>query len=67
MKSLIISTNLMYLSTLFKSKFKHCLLQQNRLHTLPVPLPVPVKIYSNADADKERVIKENKGKSGIYC
>jgi len=27
---------------------------------------VPAKVYSNADLDKERVIKENRGKSGIY-
>lgn len=67
MKSLIIYTNLMYLSILFKSKIKHCLLQQKRFHTLPAPLPVPVKTYSNGDVDKERIIKENKGKSGAYC
>jgi hypothetical protein len=33
------------------------------LHTLPV---VPVVVYSNSDADKERVTKENKGRSGVY-
>jgi len=27
---------------------------------------VPVVVYSNPDLDKEKVIKENKGKSGVY-
>lgn len=27
---------------------------------------LPVKIYSNADLDKQAIITENKGKSGIY-
>jgi hypothetical protein len=27
---------------------------------------VPVKVYSNPDVDKEKVIEENKWKSGIY-
>jgi hypothetical protein len=27
---------------------------------------VPVVTYSNAAADKSRVLKENKGKSGVY-
>jgi hypothetical protein len=27
---------------------------------------VPVKIYLNADLDKQSIITENKGKSGIY-
>lgn len=27
---------------------------------------VPVKIYRNADLDKLRIIKENKGKGGVY-
>jgi hypothetical protein len=27
---------------------------------------VPVKVYSNPDIDKEKVIEENKGKSGVY-
>jgi hypothetical protein len=27
---------------------------------------VPVKIYDNADVKKLNIIKENKGKSGIY-
>jgi len=26
----------------------------------------PIKIYSNAEADKAKIIKENKQKSGIY-
>ena len=30
-----------------------------------VPI-VPIKSYSNAEADKEKIIKENKDKSGIY-
>lgn len=57
----------MYLSILFKSKISHCLLQQKRLHTLPVPLPVvPEVVYSNPDSDKDKVVKENKEKSGVY-
>jgi hypothetical protein len=28
---------------------------------------VPVVVYSNADTQKLEVLKENKGKSGIYC
>jgi hypothetical protein len=27
---------------------------------------IPIKSYSNAAADKSRVLKENKGKSGVY-
>jgi hypothetical protein len=27
---------------------------------------VPVKRYSNADTDKPQILKENKGKSGVY-
>ena len=27
---------------------------------------IPIKIYSNAEADKSKIIKENKNKSGIY-
>ena len=30
-----------------------------------VPI-VPIKSYSNAEADKSKIIKENKNKSGIY-
>jgi len=26
----------------------------------------PIKIYSNAEADKAKILKENKKKSGIY-
>lgn len=28
---------------------------------------VPAVVYPNPDEDKEKVIKENKGKSGVYC
>ena len=28
---------------------------------------VPVKIYANADIEKLKILKENKGKSGVYC
>jgi len=27
---------------------------------------IPIKIYSNAEADKDKILKENKNKSGIY-
>ena len=27
----------------------------------------PVKKYANADMDKLKIIKENKGKAGVYC
>jgi hypothetical protein len=27
---------------------------------------VPIKIYSNTEADKSKILKENKNKSGIY-
>lgn len=33
----------------------------------PIPLgKEPVKIYRNADLDKVRILKENKGKCGVY-
>jgi hypothetical protein len=28
---------------------------------------VPVVVYSNADTQKFEILKENRGKSGIYC
>ena len=34
------------------------------LHTLPV---VPIRVYENADIQKLEILKDNKGKSGIYC
>ena len=27
---------------------------------------IPVKVYSDAAASKEQILKENKGKSGVY-
>lgn len=36
-----------------------------RYASTAVPI-VPIKIYKNADLDKPKIIKENKGKSGIY-
>jgi hypothetical protein len=30
-------------------------------------LSIPAVVYSNADTQKFEIIKENKGKSGIYC
>jgi hypothetical protein len=27
---------------------------------------VPAKVYTNADTQKEQILKENRGKSGIY-
>jgi hypothetical protein len=41
----------------------HNLASRKGLHTLPV---VPAVVYSNFDVDKKRVVKENKGKLGIY-
>jgi len=38
-------------------------INKKSLHTLPV---VPAMIYTNADLHKESVIKDNKGKAGIY-
>ncbi len=29
-------------------------------------LVVPAVVYSNAEVEKERVVKENQGKSGVY-
>ena len=54
------------------SKLQHCCLPHKisslfkGLHTLPQPV-ISVVVYSNPDEDKERIIKENKGKSGVYC
>lgn len=28
--------------------------------------PVPAKVYYNADVDKESIVEENKGRTGIY-
>jgi group I intron endonuclease len=36
------------------------------LHTLPESV-VPVRVYANVDTQKLEILKENKGKSGIYC
>jgi hypothetical protein len=38
-------------------------INKKSLHTLPV---VPAMVYTNADLDKESIIKDNKGKAGIY-
>jgi hypothetical protein len=35
-------------------------------NSVSVPVAVPVVTYSNADTQKEQILKENKGKSGIY-
>jgi len=29
--------------------------------------PIPVKLYANADIQKEAILRENKGLSGVYC
>lgn len=29
--------------------------------------PVPVKVYLNPDKEKELIVNENKGRTGIYC
>lgn len=28
---------------------------------------VPLLVYSNADVDKVSIVKNNKGKAGVYC
>src|SRR5258706_1670692 len=43
-----------------------CLRLFNGLHTLPESV-VPVRVYANVDTQKLEILKENKGKSGIYC
>ena len=42
-----------------------CFFRRNYSSSAP-PVVVPVKIYRNDDLDKLKIIKENKGKSGIY-
>ena len=37
----------------------------NHSPTSLVPI-IPIKIYSNVEADKDKILKENKNKSGIY-
>jgi hypothetical protein len=27
---------------------------------------IPIKVYSNAEADKDKILKDNQNKSGIY-
>jgi group I intron endonuclease len=64
MQNLIMITDPIFFTLSFK--MNHCFPTQTSrrgLHTLPV---VPVVVYSNADVDKERVIKENKGRCGVY-
>ena len=39
------------------------IMNRKGLHTFPV---VPAMIYTNADLQKESIIKDNKGKAGIY-
>ena len=36
------------------------------IHPFWLAAIVPIKSYSNAEADKDKIIKENKNKSGIY-
>ena len=36
------------------------------LSGIPVRAVTPIVVYSNADTQKFEIIKENKGKSGIY-
>lgn len=63
--NLIMNTDQICFSLSFKLKsyLPHNLASRKGLHTLPV---VPAVVYSNFDVDKKRVVKENKGKSGIY-
>jgi hypothetical protein len=56
MKTQIMITNQILLSQGLK-------ISRKGLHTLPV---VPVMIYTNADLQKESIIKDNRGKGGIY-
>jgi hypothetical protein len=36
-------------------------------HSFNLLLIMPLIIYNNADVEKFRILKENKGKSGVYC
>jgi hypothetical protein len=36
-------------------------------HSFDLLLIMPFITYKNADLEKLRILKENKGKSGIYC
>jgi hypothetical protein len=36
-------------------------------HSSNLLLIMPLIIYNNADVEKLRILKENKGKSGVYC
>jgi hypothetical protein len=53
------------------SKLQHCCLLNKissllkALHTSPQPV-TPVVEYSNPEVDQARIIKENRGKSGVY-
>ena len=65
------TNNIYTISFTLASKLQHCCLSDKinslfkGLHTLPQSV-TPVVVYANPDVDKERIIKENKGKSGIY-
>jgi group I intron endonuclease len=64
MKNLKMITNTISFS--LSSKLLHCLqnkINRKGLHTLPV---VPIRVYENADIQKLEILKDNKGKSGIY-
>jgi hypothetical protein len=68
--------NLLVTNTIFfslSSKLLHCLqnkINKKGLHTAnnPVvqPKPIPVKTYENADIHKGSIMKDNRGKAGIY-
>ena len=61
--------NLKSCQFLMRGAKQGCILPQSlsaRRHYSTNSSVVPVKTYSNADLDKESIITENKGKSGIY-
>jgi hypothetical protein len=61
-------------------KIRYALLTEKKTINLKMSLPnnnspitpnnnspiIPVKVYSDAAASKEQILKENKGKSGVY-
>lgn len=53
-------------NTLLGLSFYSMLNIERSYSTLSSSVVVPVKIYSNADLDKSQMLKDNKGKSGVY-
>lgn len=64
MKNFKTITNTIFFS--LSSKLLHCLqtkINRKGLHTLPI---VPARVYENADIHKLEILKDNKGKPGVY-